>query len=377
MKARLLVPAAILAGVMFLMARTATAVPAGGRMLVDSTVPAPSEPSAGVPNGPHEVVSVADIILSDANRRKDVPVSAWFPKEPGRYPVIVFCHGAGGAGDSVPALPAFWASHGYVCLAPTFSDSIAMRNGRISGDPGANSRPFAGPDSTMRLIAQPGSWDDNWIDRPRDVSFVLDSLSDLEKRVPELAGKMDTGHIGVSGHSLGAYTSQVVGGAAVTPPDAKTPLSLADPRAKAILALSGMGPGKMGLDERSWANVTLPTMTVTGSLDTAAGGWTPAWRKAAFDLEPAGDKYHIMIEGAHHMSFTGKLAAGGGEVLRGAFDSAAAGRAGDQAAIFACVERTTLAFWDAYLKGNAAALGWLKSDAPSKADNVTLELYRK
>jgi predicted dienelactone hydrolase len=41
----------------------------------------------------------------------------------------------------------------------------------------------------------------DWQSRPADVSFVLDSLDELETQVPALAGRIDAA-IGVSGHSL-------------------------------------------------------------------------------------------------------------------------------------------------------------------------------
>jgi hypothetical protein len=47
---------------------------------------------------------------------------------------------------------------------------------------------------------------------------VPDSLSGLEKRVPAFVGKMDAEPIGVSGHSMGAFTADAIAGALVDLP---------------------------------------------------------------------------------------------------------------------------------------------------------------
>ena len=79
-------------------------------------------------DGPCAVEVATDIVLHDAKRNKDLPVHLTFPKAEGRYPIIVFSHGAGGSGDMVlTGLPKFWSSHGYVCLMPTHADSIKLR----------------------------------------------------------------------------------------------------------------------------------------------------------------------------------------------------------------------------------------------------------
>jgi len=76
-------------------------------------------------------ISSASLTLHDAARKKDLPVIAYFPKEKGVYPVIVFSHGALGSGKSYVNLLSFWASRGYVCLAPTHDDSLSLHPQQI------------------------------------------------------------------------------------------------------------------------------------------------------------------------------------------------------------------------------------------------------
>src|SRR6476660_9432957 len=75
-------------------------------------------------------VASANFSIHDAARNKDLPITAYFPKE-GGYPVIVFSHGALGSGKSYVNLHSFWASRGYVCLAPTHDDSLTLHPQQI------------------------------------------------------------------------------------------------------------------------------------------------------------------------------------------------------------------------------------------------------
>jgi hypothetical protein len=117
-------------------------------------------------------------------------------------------------------------------------------------------------------------------------------------------------------------------------------------------------------------------MTMTGSRDPGAGGQGPEWKKEPFDFSPAGDKYHVFIDGAHHGSFIGGLAADPPQraQLRA---QAGAGGGADQKAVFSYVQIATLAFWDAYLKSDEKAKAYLQSDALESYSDGSAKLYRK
>jgi hypothetical protein len=116
-------------------------------------------------------------------------------------------------------------------------------------------------------------------------------------------------------------------------------------------------------------------MVMSGSLDTGAGGEKPEWRRDPFDFAPAGEKYLVFIEGAHHGSFVGNLRGGALEMLRGA--SAPPADLADQQRIFSWIQSAALAFWDAQLKGDPAAEQFLFSDALARASSSRVEFRRK
>ena len=323
-------------------------------------------------NGPYAVGSVEDLVLRDKARGKDLPVAVRYPKAgaPGeKFPVIVFSHGLGASGKNYAPLTEYWASHGYVVLQPTHTDSYMLRR-----EQGMN-----GLEAARDLMDDLGS-SDGRADRVRDVTFLLDSLSEIEGRVPAIRGRLDRGRIGVGGHSYGAYTSQMIGGVTLKLPGEATPRSFADRRAAAVLLLSPQGHDDIGLTDGSWDNLRVPMMLMTGTYDTGRAGQPPDWRLEPFKFCPPGDKYALFIEGANHLSFTGRWAGGeprdgAGGLLARRYERAARGT--DQKAVFGYVEQASLAFWDAYLKGEGRAKDFLKSDALARLSGGAAKLSRK
>jgi predicted dienelactone hydrolase len=263
-----------------------------------------------------------------------------YPDGAGPFPVIVFSHGAWGSKDSHLTLTELWAGHGYVTIQPDHSDSRAL--GVKVGDRNA-----------FR----------DWQSRPADVSFILDSLDEIERREPALKGRLDRRRIGMSGHSFGANTAQLIGGAKAFLGGREK--SFVDPRVTAVILLSGQGPGEM-LTEKSWERLTKPMLVMTGSKDGPTRTGQPAvWRKKPYELSPPGDKYLVWVEGMDH-GFGGVSGQTGGLVKF---------QANPDHVKFTKI--ATLAFWDAYLKDDRGALAYLKSDNLVTFSKGTLRIEHK
>lgn len=284
-------------------------------------------------------VQTKQLLLRDAKRNKDIRLRVNYPVGTGPFPVIVWSHGAGGSKDNYRPLTEHWASHGYVTIQASHSDSRSLA---------ANPR-------------DPISFRD-WQSRPTDVSFILDSLAELEKAEPALQGNLDAKRFGVGGHSFGANTAQLVGGA--TAFLARGATSFADQRVTAVLLLSGQGPGEM-LTEKSWEGFVKPLLVMTGSADGPTRTGQPAeWRKKPYALSPQGDKYLVWVDGLDH---------GFGGITGVNFNP----RNKPNPDHVRYTKIVTLAFWDAYLKESKEARAFLESDKLPAFSQGTLQLERK
>jgi predicted dienelactone hydrolase len=289
--------------------------------------------------GPYPVQTIKELILRDEARGKDLPLRISHPPGRGPFPVIVWSHGAWGCKDDYLVLTEHWVRNGYVVIQPSHSDSRTL---------GAK-------------VGAPGSFRD-WQSRPADVSFILDSRALLEQKEPTLAGKLDEKRVGVGGHSFGANTAQLIGGAKAYLPSGEK--SFADPRVKAVMILSGQGPGEM-LRETSWENFAALLLVMSGSRDGPTRTGQPAeWRKKPYELSPAGEKYLVWVEGLDH---------GYGGVPGISFSP----RNQKNEDHVQLTKVATLAFWDAYVYGSAEARSYLRSERLTAFSKGALKLEHK
>lgn len=344
--------------------------------------------------GPSPVGVIPVATVHDSARNKDVEISIEYPTRGGPFPVIVFSPGYSGSSQGYEPLASYWTSNGYVVIRVSHADAGALRE--LMRDPireayqqrpeDANRRersrrqqqaqaqsatppPFR-PNPTEAIWEK--EREPQWRDRAADLRLVIDSLRDLETRFPELQEKMDRAQLAVAGHSYGAFTALLAAGMRTF---SNPPMQMADPRIKAVIAMSPQGPAaNRGLTAQSWSDVRVPVMFMTGSLDRgAAETEDAAWRRQAFENSPAGDKYFVLIQGARHSSFTGTSMAGF-DVQRpavmtnpntqqpaNATVSASPAFVSDRN-LFQKIKVTSVVFWDAYLKNDAKARDLLQPD---------------
>ena len=182
--------------------------------------------------------------------------------------------------------------------------------------------------------------------RAADVSFVLGQLEawNQDKSHP-LSGRFDLEHIGMTGHSFGAITTLTMAGQ-------KFPLGRAtidEPRIDAFLPMSPQ-PGKWMDPEKAFSNLSRPVFCMTGTDDSSPidRSVTGEKRQLVYRSLPAGDKYHLVLDGAEHHAF-------------GDYDRRF-GRKRDPDH-HGIIQALSLKFWDAYLKEDAAAKTFLQSNS--------------
>jgi dienelactone hydrolase len=211
----------------------------------------------------------------------------------GPFPLLMFSHGSGGDPGSYISLTEYLASHGYIVVAPEhtgdrFVDYYALGLTGL-GCETLLSRPC--PDDVAKSA----------VDRPQDISFVLDRV--LAGNASVAPAAIDTARIGMYGHSFGGYTALAVAGGTVSG-------ALPDSRIKAIAPLSPpasafafVDPGLVPLI----GNIEVPTLVSFGTADQSSGiNLVEQGREIFTDLDTraVGEKYRVEIRRGVHNGVT-------------------------------------------------------------------------
>ncbi|MHC0062393.1 alpha/beta hydrolase [Nostoc sp. UIC 10890] len=277
---------------------------------LDPITPQPRTPQVAFPFDPSQPgsaqVKILNLSLNDQKRDRKIPVDVyWSTAATPDKPVIVFSHGFGSVRTDLRYLAEHLASHGYVVAALEHPGSNeANTNLALQG---------------KTRIVKP----QEFLDRPQDISFVLDELEKLNQTANNpLVGKLATTNAMVVGYSFGGGTALTIAGAELQLEQLKqrckknlTSLSLAegmqciaeelpensyqlrDTRIKQAIALNPTTSlifGKTGLTK-----VQVPSLVLAGSADKT----TPALTEqiVGFDKIPS-PKWLAGILGGTHLS---------------------------------------------------------------------------
>ena len=214
------------------------------------------------PRASRERVSERSEIWHDAKRNRDVPVKIYGDSGP----VVVVSHGIGEDRDAYAYLGRALAQHGFTAVHVTHAgtDRAVLERG-------------------YRHLYRAVKQKENWVNRPLDVSFVLDHLGAKEAAIV--------------GHSAGAFTAFALAGLRMTDG------TLRDPRVKVAVAMSmprldGVVPPG-GYDA-----VEIPLLNVTGTCDTSIIYRTfPRHRRIPFEETHAAHQYLVTMKGVNHDTF--------------------------------------------------------------------------
>jgi predicted dienelactone hydrolase len=251
--------------------------------------------------------------------------------------VIVISHGAGGNWNTHYAQAQHLASHGYVvlCVEHTGSNTQKMmKDAQIWAN-------------LMTMIRD----SDEVLGRPRDISFAIDRAEDLNTSSGKLRGRLDMEHVGVMGHSFGAFTTMVICGMRpalnwLTPrvePGTGIGPDLSDRRVDCGVALSPQGPDEPFFISESFGYLKIPLLGISGTNDQQQGGLPPETRLKAFSLWPVGENIFIWITNARHLDFTDSTGSGQFAVPSPTRDD-----------VQTIVRVATLLFFDAHLKSDVS-----------------------
>ncbi|NJL40310.1 MAG: dienelactone hydrolase, partial [Leptolyngbyaceae cyanobacterium SM1_4_3] len=136
--------------------------------------------------------------LTDTRRNRHLYVDVYYPQRwrEGKTPVVIFSHGLSSKPEDFAEWAKHLASYGYVVALPQH--------------PGSD---YQQVQALTQGLSQQVFLTNEFIDRPRDISYVIDELE--RRNATEFEGRLNLQSVGVSGHSFGGYTALAVAGATI------------------------------------------------------------------------------------------------------------------------------------------------------------------
>ena len=291
--------------------------------------------------------------LRDESRDREFFVDIYQPTmwREGAVPVVIISHGLASPPKDLGKIARHLASHGYLVALPQHSGSDQIQFQRmLNGEAG----------EIFKL--------NDFIDRPLDISYVIDELERLNQS--EFEGRLNLTEVGVAGHSFGGYTALAIAGAQLNfeqleqacedkldepnmslllqcralELDQDQSYNFRDERVKAIFIMNPFNSSIFGAEGLSY--VETPVFMVGGSQDPA----TPAVLEQinSFPWLPVANKYLALIEGDAHVDFS-TLDAG----MLALVESIPVLTVPDQILIDSYIYSLSVAFFETYVVNNA------------------------
>lgn len=254
-------------------------------------------------------VAHSTLNLYDAQRDRKFYVELYQPEQltGDNIPVMVFSHGLSSSPEDFARRATHLASYGYVVAMPQHPGSdIIKTEDFLTG-------------YTRQIFEL-----DEFVNRPKDVSFVLDELTRLNET--KFQGKLNLASVGVAGHSFGGYTALAVAGAKLNFASLETNCNLTignlnaalllqcaalkldqekdynfrDSRIKAVFVSNPVN-GSI-FNEEGLSEITIPTFVSAGSYDPATPFVFEQGR--TFPFISSSNTYLQLQEGQAHVDFS-------------------------------------------------------------------------
>ncbi|WP_107670811.1 alpha/beta hydrolase [Cyanothece sp. BG0011] len=254
-----------------------------------------------------QTVSIKTAVLYDRSRDRYIPLDIYTAKKT-HGPLVIMSHGFASDRRFLRYLARHLASYGLTVVSVEH--------------PGSDINALIKTATGIKLSQILPSAE--FVDRPQDISFVLNRLSLINQKNPQFKGKFNTKKVSMIGHSFGGYTALALGGASLDLKSLrrfcqnKSPLgrspadwlqcaagelpypqrTFKDNRIKQIIVFNPI-IGELFGDNLS--QIKVPTLMLSASDD----GITPT---IAHQLKPfkqlSTEKYMIMAMGGTHMSIS-------------------------------------------------------------------------
>ncbi|MFK8183114.1 MAG: alpha/beta hydrolase [Phormidesmis sp.] len=249
----------------------------------------------------------------DEARDRIIPINVHWSRQSRQdteRPLVVLSHGFGADRYFLNYLAEHLASNGLTVVSIEHPGSNVQALVNLPLDPDVVNSP------SKLLPAQ------EFLDRPRDVSFVLDRLAEINEGRSAYRDAFNTENVTMIGHSLGGYTGLALAGAkldlrslqafcgdiqplGVSPADwlqcaamelDEQQADLSDERIQQVMAMNTLTGQLFG--EAGLSDVSIPTLLLTGTQD----GVTPTLDHQLAPFEQlAGEKYLLAVIGGTHL----------------------------------------------------------------------------
>lgn len=277
------------------------------------------------------------LVVVDAARAREIPVRVYLPTTATKAPVVLWSHGLGGSRDNSAYLGRHWSARGFVV--------VMMQHAGSDESVWKDAKP-----RERYATLQKAASGENLLLRCADVKAVLDQLATWHGTADHpLHDRLDLEHVGMCGHSFGAVTTQAVSGQSMPVLGAK----FTDPRIDAALPMSPSKP-RAGDVGKAFGSVRIPWLLMTGTEDVAPiGDIDVEDRLVVYPALPSSiDRFELVLDGAQHSVF-GERAIGGERAIKEQHHRT--------------ILALSTAFWDTYLRSDAAAKQWLGGDGARTA----------
>ncbi len=218
--------------------------------------------------------------LNDEKRKREFAADIYLPELSNPASLVVISHGFGSDRTDFIYLAEYLASHGFAVA--------------VVEHPGSDTRNLQ---TFVRGATKEVVEADEFINRPKDISFLLDELERLNQTNSPFQGRFNLQKVGAIGHSFGGYTVMALAGAKINLPlikqqcradnfnlnaanvsyalvcvtqklNEKSLPDLKDKRIQAVFAINPVSGGVFG--EKGLRGVDVPVMFAASSNDTTA-----------------------------------------------------------------------------------------------------------
>ena len=272
-----------------------------------------------------------------------MPVRINLPDGKRKVPAVIWSPGLGGTRGNAARWVAAWTAAGVavIRLEHPGSDAAVYRGPATPQERDAKVRAGIAPEQLLARIA--------------DVGFVADELARRPSEGGCDLGRIDSDHLALAGHSMGAWVVQAMAGQR---PDGEH-APLIDRRFRAFVAMSSSGPADAAMAKAQFGGIGRPLLVISSNADgvpaSASAGVVAdqrARRLSLFTGAPAdGRKALLVLDGGDHLLFAG-------DTRKTPDDLARQDR----------VARVTSLWWRHWLLGDARAETALARPALDKAD---------